>query len=424
MAFVHAHTVPWTLPATDATIWAGRADERSNCIDPVASERAAIQDWGPGWLRLLRSTRVPIVGERYAPSSAFAHFGRRNGRTHVLRQTDDHGRAPTMRVLVTGHHGYIGSVAVLSGAGHEVTGVDTYFSECCDFVGDRVDVSTLSMDVRDVTEEALQGYDAIIHLAVLSNYTLGELDTELTGAPRDRGAGYGRRRRQACAATHLRRPAACRGVGDGRPDDQARVSALAYRLRRVEGAGGMSPLRARRRRFRPRLHAERHGIRRFPTCSLRPRAQQLVRVGFHQRQGSDHERRDAMAASGPRARHHGGSGGRSGGADRADRKPSLQRRDEQRELPRPGARRDRARDLSGVRDRVRGVSRSRSPQLPCRLLETGRGAPGCHGELDGQRRSPRAARCLPVGGSHVPELRHLHSTLEAQIACRDQLAGR
>jgi nucleoside-diphosphate-sugar epimerase len=226
-----------------------------------------------------------------------------------------------MRFLVTGHHGYIGSVAVpiLAGAGHEVTGLDTYFYEGCDFVGDRVDVPTLSMDVRDVTEDALQWYDAIVHLAALSNSPLGESDAELTreinSAPPS--SWHGRRRRQAAAASNSRRPAACtgrrgrtlrirvvlqhvRGIGDGRPDDRASDCAPAYGLSGVEGAGGRGPIRARRRRSRPRLHAERHGIRRFSTRSLRRRAQQPGRAGFHQRQDSDHERRDALVATGPR----------------------------------------------------------------------------------------------------------------------------
>src|SRR5438067_10545648 len=100
----------------------------------------------------------------------------------MLRQTDKPGEASTMKILVTGHHGSIGSVAVpmLEGAGHEVTGLDTYFYEGCDFAGDIVDVPTLSMDVRDVTEGTLQGYDAIVHLAALSNDPLGELDADLT----------------------------------------------------------------------------------------------------------------------------------------------------------------------------------------------------------------------------------------------------
>jgi nucleoside-diphosphate-sugar epimerase len=87
-----------------------------------------------------------------------------------------------MRVLVTGHHGYIGSVAapMLVQAGHEVTGLDTFFYEGCDFLPDRVQIPALRLDVRDVTPETLEGFEGIVHLAALSNDPLGELDEELT----------------------------------------------------------------------------------------------------------------------------------------------------------------------------------------------------------------------------------------------------
>jgi nucleoside-diphosphate-sugar epimerase len=87
-----------------------------------------------------------------------------------------------MKVLVTGHHGYIGSVVapVIAAAGHEVTGVDTFFYEGCDFVNDLTFVKSLRADVRDLDVEDLAGYEAIVHLAALSNDPLGELDTDLT----------------------------------------------------------------------------------------------------------------------------------------------------------------------------------------------------------------------------------------------------
>jgi len=86
-----------------------------------------------------------------------------------------------MKVLVTGHHGYIGSVVapVIAAAGHEVTGVDTFFYEGCDFVDDLAPVKALRADVRDLDVGDLAGYDAIVHLAALSNDPLGELNTEL-----------------------------------------------------------------------------------------------------------------------------------------------------------------------------------------------------------------------------------------------------
>jgi nucleoside-diphosphate-sugar epimerase len=87
-----------------------------------------------------------------------------------------------MKVLVTGHNGYIGTVLVpmLQQAGYEVHGLDTYFYSECSIYGFSPDVPSLHMDVRDVGEHDLVGYDAVIHLAALSNDPLGDLDPELT----------------------------------------------------------------------------------------------------------------------------------------------------------------------------------------------------------------------------------------------------
>jgi len=87
-----------------------------------------------------------------------------------------------MKLLVTGHHGYIGSIVgpTLAAAGHDVTGFDAFFYEDCDFVEDSAELPALRVDVRDVSAEHLEGYDAIVHLAALSNDPLGELNAELT----------------------------------------------------------------------------------------------------------------------------------------------------------------------------------------------------------------------------------------------------
>jgi nucleoside-diphosphate-sugar epimerase len=87
-----------------------------------------------------------------------------------------------MKLLVTGHHGYIGSIVgpTLAAAGHDVTGLDTFFYEHCDFVTDGPDLPALRVDARDVTVADLAGFDAIVHLAALSNDPIGELNAELT----------------------------------------------------------------------------------------------------------------------------------------------------------------------------------------------------------------------------------------------------
>ncbi len=87
-----------------------------------------------------------------------------------------------MRVLVTGHNGYIGSVMVpmLQAAGHQVTGLDTYLYSECTFGPGVTDVPALRVDLRDVTPGDLRGFDAVIHLAALCNDPLGNLNPDTT----------------------------------------------------------------------------------------------------------------------------------------------------------------------------------------------------------------------------------------------------
>jgi nucleoside-diphosphate-sugar epimerase len=87
-----------------------------------------------------------------------------------------------MKTLVTGHNGYIGCVLVplLQAAGHDVVGLDNYLYEECTFGIDVADPPALRKDVRDVTLEDLQGFEAVIHLAAISNDPVGDLDPQTT----------------------------------------------------------------------------------------------------------------------------------------------------------------------------------------------------------------------------------------------------
>ena len=87
-----------------------------------------------------------------------------------------------MRVLVTGHDGYIGTtmVGVLRRSGHEVVGLDSGLFSPCVFGEDVPAPPALRMDIRDVTSYDLKGFDAVIHLAAISNDPLGDLNPNCT----------------------------------------------------------------------------------------------------------------------------------------------------------------------------------------------------------------------------------------------------
>lgn len=87
-----------------------------------------------------------------------------------------------MRILVTGHKGYIGTVMtpMLVAEGHEVVGLDSDLYRFCTFGDPAPDVPQIIKDVRDVQASDLEGCDAVVHLAGLSNDPLGDLNPDLT----------------------------------------------------------------------------------------------------------------------------------------------------------------------------------------------------------------------------------------------------
>ena len=87
-----------------------------------------------------------------------------------------------MRILLTGHKGYIGAVAasMLHSAGHEVVGLDTDLFDGCDFGEAPPRLPEVRKDMRDIEKADLAGFDAVVHLAALSNDPLGNFDKSLT----------------------------------------------------------------------------------------------------------------------------------------------------------------------------------------------------------------------------------------------------
>jgi nucleoside-diphosphate-sugar epimerase len=87
-----------------------------------------------------------------------------------------------MKILLTGHKGYIGAVAgpLLQSAGHDVVGLDADLFAGCDFGAAAAEIPGIRKDVRDLVREDLRDFDAVVHLAALSNDPLGNLDPQLT----------------------------------------------------------------------------------------------------------------------------------------------------------------------------------------------------------------------------------------------------
>ena len=87
-----------------------------------------------------------------------------------------------MKVLLSGHRGYIGAVLtpMLLERGHDVVGLDSDLYRECTFVGELASVPSIQKDIRDTEIDDVVGFDAIIHLAGLSNDPLGDYRPSLT----------------------------------------------------------------------------------------------------------------------------------------------------------------------------------------------------------------------------------------------------
>jgi nucleoside-diphosphate-sugar epimerase len=87
-----------------------------------------------------------------------------------------------MRILITGHKGYIGTVMapLIAEAGHEVVGLDSDLFEQCTFGEPAREFPSIRKDLREIQHADLEGFEAVIHLAGLSNDPLGNLNPNLT----------------------------------------------------------------------------------------------------------------------------------------------------------------------------------------------------------------------------------------------------
>jgi nucleoside-diphosphate-sugar epimerase len=126
-----------------------------------------------------------------------------------------------VRVLITGHEGYIGAVLApfLLAEGHEVIGLDTGYYRDCGFGEEATPVPLIARDIRDVRRDDLAGVDAVVHLAALSNDPVGDLNPECTYEINHRASlGLARLAREAGVRRFLF-SSSCSVYGASSPDD-------------------------------------------------------------------------------------------------------------------------------------------------------------------------------------------------------------
>lgn len=131
-----------------------------------------------------------------------------------------------MRVLVSGHRGYIGTVLVplFQQAGHEVEGLDSCLYDDGVFGPDAPEIPTRRIDVRDVTPEDVAGFDAVIHLAAISNDPVGDLNPDCTYDINFRGAARLAEAAKRAGVTRFLFSSSCSlygAQGDGLIDESA-----------------------------------------------------------------------------------------------------------------------------------------------------------------------------------------------------------
>ncbi|MFV2144760.1 MULTISPECIES: NAD-dependent epimerase/dehydratase family protein [Isoptericola] len=153
-----------------------------------------------------------------------------------------------MRVLVDGDRGYLGAVLVpvLQAAGHDVVGLDAGWYDGCDFGPQPGGYEQRTGDVRDVVAADLAGFDAVVHLAAISNDPIGHLHPEATYDVNARGAIHMAQRAKAAGVERFLFSSSCSlygAAGDGKvAEDGAFNPVTPYGESKVMAEQGISAL--------------------------------------------------------------------------------------------------------------------------------------------------------------------------------------
>ncbi|WP_424930068.1 NAD-dependent epimerase/dehydratase family protein [Amaricoccus tamworthensis] len=135
-----------------------------------------------------------------------------------------------MRVFLTGADGYIGAIMgpKLLEAGHEVLGIDTgYYRRGWLFDDHKTHPQVVSKDQRQIQPSDLEGFDAVVHLAELSNDPIGENDPDLTMDVNHRGSTNLARMARDAGVKRFIQASSCSTYGAGGDEMRTETSELA-----------------------------------------------------------------------------------------------------------------------------------------------------------------------------------------------------